>query len=153
MINWDFNPNNVEDINFDPLPIGDYRVRIEDVEEGEGKNYPYYKMTLKVSGDNRKLWYYLSFMDGEKRKYTDTNLSNIWNSFDIPIGELDYSKWIGKVGAVRVKHDTYNGEPQAKISYFIKRENQKKLPAWSEDAPTIIDDDFTLMEDDDEIPF
>ena len=35
MINWEFDPNNVEDRSFEPLPVGDYRVRIEDVEEGE----------------------------------------------------------------------------------------------------------------------
>ena len=152
MINWKFDASEVEDREFEPIPIGKYRVRIEDVEEGEGKNYPYYRLTLKVSGDNRKLWYYLSFMDGDKSRYTNTNLANIWNSFDIPIGELDYTKWIGRVGAVNVKHEMYNGEPQAKVSYFIQRDKQDELPPWSEDTPVKIDDDFTLMEDD-EIPF
>ena len=153
MINWKFNPDEVEENSYQPLPVGDYRVRIEDVEEGQGKNYPYYKITLKVSGDNRKLWYYLSFMTGEKSKFTNTNLANIWDSFDMPIGELNPEVWKGKVGAVRVKHEMYNGEPQAKISYFIKRENQDKLPAWSEEVPLTIDDDFSLLDDDDEIPF
>ena len=159
MINWEFDPNNVEDRSFEPLPVGDYRVRIEDVEEDEGK-YPYYKLTLKVSGDNRKLWYYLSFMTGKSKNgkdlkaITDTNLHHIWNSFDIPERELDYTKWIGKVGACRVKHEMYNGEPQARVSYFLDRDKQDRLPEWSEDAPYKIDDDFTLMEqEDDEIPF
>lgn len=155
LINWKFDPNNVEDRTYEPLPVGDYRVRIENVEEGQGKEYPYYKLTLKVSGDNRKLWYYLSFMDGEKRKYTNTNLANIFDSFEIPVGELNYQKWIGKTGAVRVKHDMYNGEPQAKVSYFIKREKQGNLAPWREEAapPLNIDDDFSLMDEDDDIPF
>lgn len=152
MIDWKFNAEEVEDRDFEPLPIGNYRVRIEDVEEKEGKNYPYYSITLKVSGDNRKLWYNLFFMDGEKSKYTNTNLANIWNSFDISTGELDYMKWIGKVGAVRVKHEMYNGQPQAKVAYFIKRDKQDSLPDWSEESPMKIDDDFSLLEDDD-IPF
>lgn len=152
MINWKFDPEQVDDRSYSPLPIGEYRVRIEEVEEGQGKNYPYYKLTLKVSGDNRKLWYYLSFMDGDKSRITNTNLANIWDSFDISTGELDYNKWIGKVGAVKVKHDMYNGEPQAKVSYFIDRDKQDKLPAWSEEKPLYIDNDFSLMEDDD-IPF
>lgn len=152
MINWKFNPDEVEDRSFEPLPPGDYRVRIEDIEEKQGKNYPYYKMTFKVSGDNRKLWYNLVFMDGEKSKYTNTNLMNIWDSFDIPVGELNPEKWKSKVGAVRVKHEMYNGEPQAKVSYFIDREKQEKLPPWKEDAPMKIDDDFAEIEDDD-IPF
>lgn len=151
MINWDFDASQVEERSFEPLPIGDYRVRIEDVEEGEGK-YPYYKVTLMVNGDNRKLWYYLSFMDGENSKYTNTNLANIWDSFDIPVGELNPQKWIGKAGAVRVKHENYNGEPQAKVSYFIRRENQSKLPPWEDTDNAVIDDDFTLLEDN-EIPF
>ena len=152
MINWQFNADEVEDREFEPLPVGDYRVRIENVEEREGQNYPYYAITFKVSGDNRKLWYNLVFMSGEKSKYTNTNLANIWNSFDIPVGELDYIKWIGKVGAVRVKHEMYNGEPQARVAYFIKRDKQDSLPDWNEEAPMKIDDDFTLLEDD-EIPF
>lgn len=160
LIDWKYDPNNVEDVSYQPLPVGDYRVRIEDVEEGEGK-FPYYKMTLKVSGDNRKLWYYLNFMTGisqkgtDLKKITDTNLHNIWDSFEIPTGELNPDKWIGKVGAVRVKHEMYNNEPQARVSYFIKRNNQSRLAPWQEDAtpPLTIDDDFSLMDEDDEIPF
>lgn len=157
MINWKFDPSNIEEREFEPLPAGDYRVRIENVEEKSGQKppyYPYYSITLKVSGDNRKLWYNLVFMsDPEKKKYTDTNLNNIWNSFDIPVGELDYNKWLGKVGAARVKHKFYNGEEKAEVSYFIKRENQSNLSPWQEEAPIGIDSDFTLMEEDDEIPF
>lgn len=160
MINWEFDPSNVEERSFEPLPPGDYRVRIEDVEQGEGK-YEYYKVTLKVSRDNRRLWYYLSFMTGKSKNgkdlkaITDTNLHNLWNSFGIDEGDLDYNHWIGKVGACRVKHEMYNGEPQARVSYFISKDRQDKLPPWSEEPAMKIDDDFTLLDDDedDEIPF
>lgn len=152
MIDWKFNADEVEERSFEPLPIGDYRVRIEDVQEGEGK-YPYYKVTLMVNGDNRKLWYYLSFMDGDKSRITNSNLASIWDCFDIPVGELNPQKWLGKAGAVRVKHDNYNGEPQAKVSYFIKRELQDKLPPWESTGDIWTDDDFTLLDEDNGIPF
>ena len=158
MIDWKFNPDNVENTSYEPIPVGNYRVRIDNVEEGIGKkepHYPQYKITLKVSGDNRKLWYYINFMDGEKAKYTDMNLKSLWDSFDIPVGELDYRKWIGKVGAAKVKHRIYNGEPQAEINYFIHKDKQNNLPPWQEDEKPVlsIDDDFSLLDDDDEIPF
>lgn len=153
MIKWNFNPNEVEEKSYSPLPIGEYRVRIENVEEGQGDKYPYYKLTLQVNGDNRKLWYYLSFMDGEKSRFTNTNLSNIWNSFDIPVGELNPDKWIGKVGACRVKHDMYNGQERAKIAYFLNREQQDKLPPWEDTNTPYIDSDFSLLMEDDDVPF
>ena len=39
-------------------------------------------------------------------------------------------QWIGSVGAVRVKHEQYNGENQAKVAYCISRDRQEKLAPW-----------------------
>ena len=40
-------------------------------------------------------------------------------------------QWIGAVGAVRVKHEEYNGSTRARVAYCINRRNQEKLPAWN----------------------
>ena len=39
-------------------------------------------------------------------------------------------QWIGSVGAVRIKHEEYNGNNTAKVAYVIARNRQDKLPAW-----------------------
>jgi hypothetical protein len=39
-------------------------------------------------------------------------------------------QWIGMVGAVRVKHDEYNGKKSAKVAYCLNRKNQDKLEPW-----------------------
>jgi hypothetical protein len=39
-------------------------------------------------------------------------------------------QWIGAVGAVRIKHEEYQGNNTAKVAYVIARNRQDKLPAW-----------------------
>jgi hypothetical protein len=34
--------------------------------------------------------------------------------------------------AAKIKHEDYEGQPQPKIAYFINKERQERLPAWSE---------------------
>ena len=41
-------------------------------------------------------------------------------------------QWIGKVGAVRVKHEEYNGNMTAKVAYVINRKKQDKLEPWKD---------------------
>ena len=93
-----------------------------------------YTITLDVSGYNSKIWYYLVLMPDD-REQTDQRLGAFFNSFGITdkrIVDGIEKTWIGKVGAVRVKHDDYNGETQAKVSYCISKEKQEKLPPWKE---------------------
>ena len=40
----------------------------------------------------------------------------------------NYPRWKGKVGAVRVVHEEYNSEMQAKVRFCLSRKNQDKLP-------------------------
>lgn len=63
-----------------------------------------------------------------------------------------YRNWIGKVGAVRVKHETYNGEQQAKAAFCLSKKNQEKLPAAkfadaapAPAAPVIEDSELPFM--------
>jgi hypothetical protein len=68
----------------------------------------------------------------DNQKLTNQKLGELWNSFGIPQGNFNLQEWVGKVGAAKVKHEDYNGEPTAKIAYFINKDRQDKLPAWKE---------------------
>ena len=129
MASWIFNSNDYEEKSFQIVPVGDHRVRIEDVTErtfnsgNEG-----YEITLTVSGHSSRLWYYL-VLDRNDAKRTNQRIGEFFNSFGITDTHLGSGKqWIGKVGAVRVKHEEYGGSMSAKVAFVISRKNQEKLP-------------------------
>lgn len=133
-IQWQFNSNDYEENSFAPLPVGDHRVRIANAEETKSKNgNDMVVLTLDVSGHSSSLWYYLVFMP-DNPQMTNNKLGQIFNSFGITPNDMNTKNWIGKVGGARVKHEKYNGEDTAKVSYFLTREKVDKLPAWA-DAP------------------
>ena len=129
MANWNFDPSLYEEKDFAIIPVGDHRVRIMDVAEktfssgNEG-----YEITLEVSGHSSKLWFYL-VLDRNDPKKTNQRIGDFFNSFGIADRSMGTGKqWIGKAGAVRVKHEEYNGNMSAKVAYVINRKNQDKLP-------------------------
>ena len=142
MPNWtydakDYNP----DGHFTPIPPGDYRVRIEGAEETRSKaGNEMFKLTFSVSGKKNKLWFYIVFPYPEdvnypkKKQMTNQKLGEVWESFNIPVGEMNVLNWRGKVGAARVKQELNkeSGEMQNAISYFLTRRRQQELPAWQE---------------------
>lgn len=133
-INWNFNANEVEEISFELPPIGEYRARIESVEEVKSKtNKDMLKMKIKLSGQSGVIFHNL-VLDPSNTKMTNTNLSNVWKSFGIVVGNMNTQSWVGTVGAVKIKHEPYNGENRAKIHYFIPQEKQSTLPPWKESS-------------------
>ncbi len=135
MANWTFNPNEYEESTFTLVPVGDHRVRINDVSErtfssgNEG-----YEIKLDVSGYSSKLWFYL-VLDRSDTKKTNQRIGSFFDSFGIT--DYDMSRcwnWVGKIGAVRVKHEEYNGNQSAKVAFCLARKNQDKLPAWKENG-------------------
>ncbi len=139
MVNWKYNKE-VETKSFKPIPIGNYKCRIEAAEESTSKSgNEMIKLELKVSGQSGKLWFYVVFM-ADHKDITDSNLKSIYESFKIEEGNLNSQSWIGKVGGVKVKHEMYNGENSSKVHYFLNQAQQSALPAWSEEnaqvAPT-----------------
>ena len=132
MINWQFDSSDYSEQSFKPIPIGDHRVRIASAEEQTSSSgRQMIKLVLEVSGYSSTIWHYIVFMP-ENQKLTNQKLGELWNSFGIQQGNFNLNSWVGKVGAAKVKHEDYNGEPNAKIAYFINKDRQDKLPAWQE---------------------
>lgn len=132
MVNWNFNAADYEVKEFAPIPVGDHRVRIANVEEKQSSSgNDMLVLTLDVSGHNGSLWFYLVFMPTNPQ-ITNQRLGQIFDSFGITPGDMNTSNWIGKVGGARVKHEQYNGETSAKVNYFLSRNKVDNLPAWVE---------------------
>ena len=149
MVNWNFNAADYEEQSFKPIPIGDHRVRIASAEEQTSSSgRQMIKLVLDVSGHNSTIWHFIVFMPENQK------LGELWNSFGIQQGNFNLNSWVGKVGAAKVKHEDYNGEPSAKIAYFIGKDRQGKLPDWQEPnhatGNTVVSD-FALADGD--LPF
>lgn len=156
-ITWDFNANDYQEMEFTPIPVGDHRVRIANVEEKKSSNgNDMLVLTLDVSGHNGSLWFYLVFMPTNPQ-ITNQRLGQIFDSFGIAQGDMNTANWIGKVGGARVKHEQYNGETSAKVNYFLSRSKVENLPAWQEPsnkaALTGGVSGFTQVDMTDDVPF
>lgn len=137
MANWTFDAAQYQEQDFSIIPVGDHRVRISDVEEKVSQSgNEMYEITFEVSGYNSRLWHYL-VLDKNDPKKTNQRIGDFFNSFGVTDSNMGSGKqWIGKVGAVRVKHEEYNGNMSAKVAYVISRKNQDKLPPAKFSAPT-----------------
>lgn len=135
MANWNFDPSQYSEKNFEIIPVGDYRARISDVVEKKfSTGNEGYEITLDINGYNSKMWFYL-VLDASNPAQTNQRIGDFFNSFGITNPAMGSGKqWIGAVGAVRVKHEPYNGENRAKIAYCIARNRQDRLPAWQNTA-------------------
>lgn len=143
-INWNFNANDVEE-SFPLIPAGDHRVRIASATEKQSKTgNDMIELSLDVSNYPGHLFYYLVFLPNNTTM-TNTNLKRLWDSFGIEIGNMNTASWVGKVGAARVKHEEYNSEQTARISYFIDRKRQEKMPQWVEKTGTASSAAFTEL--------
>lgn len=115
------------------IPEGKHRVRIKSAEKAvSSSGNDMLVLQMDVSGFNETLYHYITFMK-DNPSMTNRMLTQFFDSFkDIPDGQFDMSKWIGKVGACVVKHDEYNGNQKSKVSSFIPADKQGDLPAWQE---------------------
>ena len=130
-ISWNYDPSQYEEKSFEIIPVGDYRARISDVVVKKfNSGNDGYEITLDINGYNSKMWFYL-VLDASNPSQTNQRIGDFFNSFGITSPAMGTGRqWIGAVGAVRVKHEQYNGENRAKVAYCIARNRQEKLPAW-----------------------
>lgn len=135
MATWNYNSNEYTARNFAPIPEGDYRVTISNVTEklfssgNEG-----FEITFEVPNHKSKLWYYL-VLDPRDSKKTNQRIGMFFDSFAIQDEDLShYNDWLGKDGAVRVKHNMYNGETKANVAFCLSRCQQQKFPGFSSNA-------------------
>lgn len=146
---WTYNPNDYQENDFSPIPVGDHRVRISEVIfKTFNSGNQGYEITLEVSGHSGKLWHRLVLMHDNPKK-TNQNIGSFFDSFGITDMNMDhFPGWVGKVGAVRVKHEEYNGNTSAKVAFCLARSKQDKLPAanFSGAVPTT-NAGFTPMPD------
>lgn len=134
-INWTYDPASYSENDFTVIPAGDHRVRIMDVvEKTFSSGNEGFEITFAVNGYSSKLWFYL-VLDRNDHKKTNQRIGDFFNSFGMTDYDLShYRNWIGKVGAVRVKHEEYNGSTSAKVAFVISRKNQEKLTPWKENG-------------------
>lgn len=131
MANWTYDPTQYQERNFELIPVGDYRARISDVTEKRfNSGNEGYEIVLEINGYHSKVWFYLVLNPNEPAK-TNQRLGEFFDCFGITSPGMGTGKqWIGQVGAVRIKHEEYNGNTSAKVAYCIKRDRQDKLAAW-----------------------
>ena len=134
--NWSYNPQDYTTNNFKPISEGDHRVKISEVKYQTFSNgKPGFEITLDVSGYNSKLWHYIT-LDSVDVKKTNQRLGMFFDSFGITDYDLShFENWVGKDGAVRVKHDTYQGRTIARVAFCLSRNQQDRLPMW-QDKPS-----------------
>lgn len=115
------------------VPEGKHRIRVKSAEKAVSKSgNDMLVLQFDISGYNATLYHYITFIN-DKPEITNRMLTAFFDSFkDIPDGDFNMQNWVGKVGACVVKHEEYNGNVNAKISYFIKADKQDDLPAWKE---------------------
>ena len=131
MINWTYNAKDFKINENTLIPEGDHRVVIAGVKiKTYSSGNDGFEIMLDVSGYSSRLWHRI-IMDPSNPEKTNHHLGKFFESFGISNYDLNcYDEWIGKAGAVRVKHDSYNGSMTAKVLFCITRAYQDKLPAW-----------------------
>jgi hypothetical protein len=116
------------------------------------------KLVLDVSGHNATIWHFV-VLNPDNQELTNQKLGELFSSFGIQPGNFNLAGWVGKVGAAKVKHELYEGEANAKISYFIGKDRQDKLPAWVEPSNKAAvtgggnNNGFTPVDVPDDLPF
>lgn len=133
MINWTYKSEDFKINENTLIPEGDHRVVIAGVKvKTYSSGNDGFEIMLDVSGYPGKLWHRI-IMDPSNPEKTNHHLGKFFESFGITNYELnDYESWVGKDGAVRVKHDSYSGSVSAKVIFCITRAYQDKLPAWGQ---------------------
>lgn len=122
-----------EETEFEELPEGRYRVMIVDASMAVSKSSGNDMLVIKlqVSGTNRNLWNYITFLD-DRPEITNRMLTQFFDSFGIDGGDFNLGGYVGKIGGCQVKHDD---QGRAKVQYFLTKKQQENLPPWQGEMP------------------
>lgn len=135
MANYAYNPAEYTPSSFEIPEEGPHRVRIADVKEKQSsRGNSMYEITLEMPDSKAMLWYYLVLMP-DNHAATTKRLGDFFDCFSIP---AEYQKivdgieiaWIGRIGAVQIVHEEYNGTTRAKVKYLISQNRQSSIPPW-----------------------
>ena len=144
-MDWKFERTETE---FEKIPVGKHRCRIAEMTTSKNGN-DMIKLTLAISGHNRKIWDYIVFLP-DNAEITNRKLTALFDSFGIEDGNFECSKWVGKVGACMVKIDENEYE---KVNYYLNTKQQTDLPAWVEPTSDNSSGSVSTPITDDDIPF
>jgi len=135
MSSYSFNPSKFKEENtFKPIPVGDYSLKCIEAEETMSKkNIEMFKFKFEIIGGKyakRTLFYYVVI-----NQYTNRTIGNMLAScgFDPNnISNVTPKMFLGKIGLAHIKHDTFDGKPTNKISYFkvlkAEKSSEPELP-------------------------
>lgn len=118
-----------EETAINHLEVGEYRVVVVSAENATSKNTgkEMIKIGVKPSGADMTLYNYL--VEGE---YFNRNLTQFYDSFDVPEGNLNLVEWIGAEGAAKLGKDK---EGYLKIKWFINKNKAASLPPFVGSKP------------------
>ena len=112
---------------FSEIPEGRYRVVIDSAEKAVSqKGNDMLVIKMSVSGQSSSVWHYISFLE-DRPEITNRMLTQLFDSFDIEEGNFNLQSYVGKAGAVMIKHDDTG---RARISYLIAKNKQGDLPPF-----------------------
>ncbi len=130
---------------------GDYRVMITEAEETTSKaGNPMIKLNIVPNtqdGTKINIKHYIV-----KNEYFNRNMTEIFDSFNIPEGNFNFLEWVNAVGAARLKEDE---DGYLKIHYFLNKKKAEKLPEWYGEKPerNMVSEEFSKVVDDDDMPW
>lgn len=134
-LDWNYQETKQE---FETIPAGNYRARIENVEKGKSASgRDMLTITYKISGYASTVRDYIVFLP-EHPDITNKKLTQLFDSFCIEekaINILEF--WKGHTGAVCIKVEQYDGKDRAKVNYCIPANKQDLLPAWVEKGAVV----------------
>ncbi len=117
--NWHFQKQET----FPEIPDGEYSARIISATKEESKTgKEMMHLKFAIDGYQRTVHYYIVF-NPEKPEITNRNLTDLFNSFQIAMGNFRLADYAGKVGAIRLEKDA-NGYQSVKWLITGKRRDE-----------------------------
>ncbi|NLE27543.1 MAG: DUF669 domain-containing protein [Clostridiaceae bacterium] len=108
---------------------GDYRVVIVDAEQTVSKTSgkDMLVITVQPNGSDIKIKQYI--VDNQ---YFNQNMTQFFDSFNVPFGDFNLPTWKGAIGAARLVLDE---NEYLRVKFFIHRDKQGALPPWEGQLP------------------